>query len=37
MGSPKTRSRLTLSDLAFQTQGHSDFEALPVYLVKEQC
>ncbi len=35
MGSPKTLSHLTLSDLEFQRQGHSDFEAL--YLVKEQC
>ena len=35
MGSPKTLSHLTLSDLEFQSQGHSDFEAL--YLVKEQC
>ncbi len=35
MGSQKTLSDLTLSDLEFQSQGHSDFEAL--YLVKEQC
>ncbi len=35
MGSPKTLSDMTLSDLEFQSQGHSDFEAF--YLVKEQC
>ena len=35
MGSLKTLSHLTLSDLEFQRQDHSDFEAL--YLVKEQC
>ncbi len=28
MGSPKTPSHLTLSDLEFQSQDHSDFEAL---------
>ncbi len=35
MGSPKTLSHLTLNDLEFQRQGHSDFKVL--YLVKEQC
>ena len=33
MGSLMTQSRLTLSDLKGQSQGHSDFKAL--YLVKE--
>ncbi len=28
MGSPKTLSHLTLSDLKFQSQGHSDFESI---------
>ncbi len=33
IGSPMTSSRLSLSDLEGQSQGHSDFKAL--YLAKE--